>query len=60
MTIEEAKELFEAAEKLEQSYIENFTAIVQGSTYEEVYEKCKEVIVDQAGPLIWVPTNEPL
>lgn len=60
MTVEEAKVLFEMAEKLESSFASQFTAIVEGLTYEEVYEKCKEVIAENAGPVIWVPTSEPL
>jgi hypothetical protein len=60
MTVEEAKSLFEAAEKIEQEFADQFTAIIQGLNYEDVYERCKEVIAEQAGPTIWVPSNEPL
>ncbi len=33
-------------------------AIVQGETPEEIYERVKRVIGDQAGPPIWVPSKE--
>lgn len=36
------------------------TAIVQGSTLEEVYTQVKTVIEEQSGPYIWVPTKERL
>jgi hypothetical protein len=60
MSYEEAKDIYEKAEKLEQSFVEHFTAVIQGDTFEEIYEKCKEVITEQAGPIIWVPTKEAL
>ena len=60
MTFEEAKDLYEKSEKLEQSFAEHFTAVIQGETFEEIYEKSKEVIAEQAGPIIWMPTKESL
>lgn len=33
-------------------------AIVTGETPEEIYEKVKRVIAEQAGPNIWVPSKE--
>lgn len=36
------------------------TAIVQGSTLEEVYAQVKTVIEEQSGPYIWVSTKERL
>jgi disks large protein 1 len=35
-----------------------FTGIVQGDTPEEIYERVKKVIAEQAGPNIWVPSKE--
>ena len=58
MDYAEAKDIYEKAEKLEQTFAEHFTAVVQGETFEEIYEKCKEVISEQAGPIIWVPQKE--
>ncbi len=55
---EEARDIYEKAEKLEQTFGEHFTAVIQGETFEEIYEKCKEVIIEQAGPVIWVPQKE--
>ena len=60
MTVEEAKEIFAKAEKLEQTFGEHFTAVIQGDTFEDIYEKTKEVISEQAGPIIWVTQKEPL
>lgn len=37
-----------------------FTAVVQGDTPEEIYNQVKEVINEQSGPSIWVPTKEKL
>lgn len=54
----EARDIFEKAEKLEMTFAEHFTAVIQGETFEEIYEKCKEVISEQAGPIIWVPQKE--
>ncbi|XP_054265733.1 disks large 1 tumor suppressor protein-like isoform X3 [Macrosteles quadrilineatus] len=60
MTEEQAKKTFERAMKMEQEFGEYFTAIVQGDTPEEIYQKVKEVIHDQSGPTIWVPSKDPL
>lgn len=35
-------------------------AVVQGSTLEDVYTQVKQVIEEQSGPYIWVPTKERL
>jgi guanylate kinase len=59
INVDEAKDIFEKSEKLEQTFGEHFTYVVQGETFEEIYEKCKEVISEQAGPIIWVPQKEP-
>jgi len=60
MTEEQAKKTFERAIKMEQEFAEYFTAVVQGDTPEEIYERIKEVIDEQAGPAIWVPAKEAL
>jgi disks large protein 1 len=54
MTLDEAKDAFDKAEKLEQMFGEHFTAVVTGDSFDELYEKCKEVIGEQSGPIIWV------
>ena len=60
ITYEEAKDIYEKAEKLEQTFGEHFTAVIQGDSFEDIYEKVKETIAEQAGPIIWVPQKEPL
>jgi disks large protein 1 len=57
-TEEQARKTFERAQKTEQEFAEYFTAIVQGETPEEIYERVKRVIAEQAGPTIWVPSKE--
>ncbi|XP_066908804.1 disks large 1 tumor suppressor protein isoform X3 [Halyomorpha halys] len=60
MTEEQAKKTYERALKLEQDFSEYFTAIVQGDTPEEIYQKVNMVIRDQSGPTIWVSSKDPL
>ncbi|KAK7873855.1 hypothetical protein R5R35_005718 [Gryllus longicercus] len=60
MTEEQAKKTFERAMKMEQEFGEYFTAVVQGDTPEDIYMKVKEVIQEQAGPTIWVPSKDQL
>ncbi|XP_037625360.1 disks large homolog 1-like isoform X3 [Sebastes umbrosus] len=59
-TEEQARKTFERAVKLEQEFTEFFTAIVQGLSLEEVYSQVKQIIEEQSGPYIWVPTKERL
>lgn len=60
ISLEEARDIYIKAERLEETFGEHFTAVVSGSSYDEVYNLCKEVIADQAGPIIWVPQKDPL
>ena len=60
MTDDQAKKTYERALKLESDFGEFFTAIVQGDTPEEIYEKVKDVIQEQSGDTIWVPSKEKL
>ncbi|KAI4492995.1 hypothetical protein M0802_009765 [Mischocyttarus mexicanus] len=57
-TDEQAKKTYERALKMEQEFGEYFTAVVQGDTPEEIYVKVKEVISEQNGPNIWVPSRD--
>ncbi|XP_028258948.1 disks large homolog 1-like isoform X2 [Parambassis ranga] len=59
-TEEQARKTFDRAVKLEQEFTEFFTAIVQGATLEEIYSQVKQIIEEQSGPYIWVPTKERL
>ena len=38
----------------------SFSAIVQGDSLEEIYNKIKQIIEDQSGHYIWVPSPEKL
>ncbi|XP_044010804.1 disks large 1 tumor suppressor protein isoform X2 [Aphidius gifuensis] len=58
MTEEQAKVTYERALKMEQEFGEFFTAVVQGDTPEDIYNKVKTVISEQSGPNIWVPTRD--
>ncbi|XP_069468538.1 disks large homolog 3 isoform X3 [Ambystoma mexicanum] len=59
-TYEQANKMFDKAMKLEQEFGEFFTAIVQGDSLEEIYNKIKQIIEDQSGHYIWVPSAEKL
>uniref|UniRef100_A0A8C6ULB9 Uncharacterized protein n=1 Tax=Neogobius melanostomus TaxID=47308 RepID=A0A8C6ULB9_9GOBI len=60
LTEEQARKTFDRAIKLEIEFTEYFTAIVQGSSLEEVYSQVKHIIEEQSGPYIWIPTKERL
>lgn len=60
ITEEQAKKTFERALKMKQEFGEYFTAVVQGDTIEEIYDKAKKVVWSQQGPNIWVSSKEPL
>ncbi|XP_067404074.1 disks large homolog 3 isoform X2 [Emydura macquarii macquarii] len=59
-TYEQANKVFDKAMKLEQEFGEYFTAIVQGDSLEEIYNKIKQIIEDQSGHYIWIPSPEKL
>ncbi|XP_013888323.1 disks large homolog 1 isoform X4 [Austrofundulus limnaeus] len=59
-TYEQANKVFDKAVKLEQDFGEYFTAIVQGDSLEEIYNKIKVIIEEQSGPYIWIPSPEKL
>ncbi|XP_065157765.1 disks large 1 tumor suppressor protein isoform X3 [Atheta coriaria] len=59
-TEEHAKKTYERALKMEQEFGEYFTAVIQGDTPEDIYATAKELIAQQSGPKIWVPTKEKL
>jgi DNA-binding GntR family transcriptional regulator len=58
ITLEEARDIYDKAEKLEQAFAEHFTAVIQEESFEEIYDKCKEVIAEQAGPVVWITQKE--
>uniref|UniRef100_A0A8C3G2G1 Discs large MAGUK scaffold protein 4 n=1 Tax=Cyclopterus lumpus TaxID=8103 RepID=A0A8C3G2G1_CYCLU len=57
---EQARKGMDRAIKLEQDFLECFSAVVEGDSFEEVYHKVKTVIEEQSGPYIWIPTRERL
>ncbi|XP_005882913.1 disks large homolog 3 isoform X5 [Myotis myotis] len=59
-TYEQANKIYDKAMKLDQEFGEYFTAIVQGDSLEEIYNKIKQIIEDQSGHYIWVPSPEKL
>uniref|UniRef100_A0A8K9XWE2 Discs, large homolog 4a (Drosophila) n=1 Tax=Oncorhynchus mykiss TaxID=8022 RepID=A0A8K9XWE2_ONCMY len=60
LTEEQARKGMDRALKLEQDFLECFSAVVEGDSFEEVYHKVKTVIEEQSGPYIWIPTRERL
>ncbi|XP_027129750.1 disks large homolog 4 isoform X12 [Larimichthys crocea] len=60
LTEEQARKGMDRALKLEQDFLECFSAVVEGDSFEEVYHKVKSVIEEQSGPYIWIPTRERL
>uniref|UniRef100_A0AAQ5YY37 Discs, large homolog 4a (Drosophila) n=1 Tax=Amphiprion ocellaris TaxID=80972 RepID=A0AAQ5YY37_AMPOC len=57
---DQARKALDRAIKLEQDFLECFTAIVHGDSFEEVYHQVKGVIEEQSGPYIWVPARDRL
>lgn len=55
---EQAKKSFDRACRLENEFVEYFTAMVEGETIDGIYEKVKQVIVENSAKNIWVPSNE--
>ncbi|XP_077053388.1 discs large homolog 1-like protein isoform X29 [Siphateles boraxobius] len=53
LTEEQGRKTYDRAMKLEQEFMEHFTAIVQGDTLEEIYDQVKQIIEEQSGPYIW-------
>uniref|UniRef100_A0AAV2KJ81 Uncharacterized protein n=1 Tax=Knipowitschia caucasica TaxID=637954 RepID=A0AAV2KJ81_KNICA len=57
---DQARKALDRAIKLEQDFLQCFTAVVGGDSFEEVYHHVKVVIEEQSGPYIWVPQRERL
>ncbi|XP_032887935.1 disks large homolog 1 isoform X16 [Amblyraja radiata] len=60
LTADQARKTFDRAIKLELEFTEHFTSIVQGNVLEEIYTQVIQIIEEQSGPHIWVPTKEKL
>ncbi|XP_030838007.1 disks large homolog 1 isoform X1 [Strongylocentrotus purpuratus] len=57
---DQARKTYERALKLEQEFLEYFTAIILGDTIDDIYQQSKEIIHEQSGPTIWIPAKEKL
>ena len=58
MTEEQADKAFNRALRLEHDFINYFTGIIKGDTFDDVYDKVKTVIKTHSKNTIWVPANE--
>lgn len=58
MTEDQADKAFTRAMRLEHDFIQYFTAIIRGDSFDEVYDKVKTVIKTHSKSTIWVPANE--
>lgn len=58
MTEEQADKAYNRALRLEHDFINFFTAIIKGDTFDDVYDKVKTVIKTHSKNTIWVPANE--
>jgi len=55
---EQARKIFERAERQENEFGEYFTAIVRGETVEQLHENVTAVIKEQSRSRVWLPLNE--
>lgn len=58
MSQEAAKKSFDRACRLENEFMEYFSAIVEGEHIDSIYDKVKQIIIDHSSKTIWVPSNE--
>ncbi|XP_025411720.1 disks large 1 tumor suppressor protein-like isoform X3 [Sipha flava] len=58
MTEDRAKKIYDQEMKVEQDYSEYLTAIVKGDSFEDIFEKVKNVIDEHGGPDIWLPNKD--
>jgi len=58
MTEEQADKAFNRALRLEHDFINYFTSIIKGDTFDDVYTQVKTVIKTHSKNTIWVPANE--
>ncbi|KAJ3584947.1 hypothetical protein NHX12_013670 [Muraenolepis orangiensis] len=55
---DQAAKALDRAITLEQDFIECFTAMVDGGSFQDIYDQVTTVIQEQSGPYIWVPARE--
>jgi len=58
MSEDQAKKSFDRACRLENEFMEYFSAIVDGENIDSIYDKVKQIIIDHSSKTIWVPSNE--
>jgi len=58
MSEDQAKKSFDRACRLENEFMEYFSAIVDGENIDTIYDKVKQIIIDHSSKTIWVPSNE--
>ncbi len=58
MSDEQCEKVYNRAVRLEHDFTQYFTSVVQGDSFEEVYDKIKKLIVLHSTNKIWVPANE--
>lgn len=56
---EVTQQMFDKGQKIEEEFAEYFTAVVEGSSLQDLYSKVEQVIRDQSGNFIWIPTSDP-
>ncbi len=58
LTDEQCEKSFNRASRLENDFMQYFSALVQGDSFEEVYDRVKKLINVHSSNKIWVPANE--
>ncbi|XP_026805261.1 disks large homolog 1-like isoform X1 [Rhopalosiphum maidis] len=58
MTEDRAKKIYDQEMKVEQDYNEYLTAIIKGDSFEDIFEKVKNVIDEHSGPDVWLPNKD--
>ncbi len=58
LTEEQCKKSFARAKRLEEDFLQYFTATVRGDDFEDIYAKVKKLISVHSANKIWVPANE--
>jgi guanylate kinase/C-terminal processing protease CtpA/Prc len=58
LTQDAAESEYDKGLKIEQEFVDYFTAVIEGDTLKEMYERVKLVIKEQSGFHIWVPSGE--
>ncbi|XP_064393850.1 disks large 1 tumor suppressor protein-like [Halichondria panicea] len=57
-SVDICRQILEKGGRIEQEFAEFFTAVVEGDSVEDIYTKVKNVIHEQSGSFIWVPSSE--